>query len=362
VAEDPLFTLVTTTIAVPRLLEDYARDALEHGRRIEQFLVAGDRKSPPETRDFCASLESGTGIPCRFLGVEEQERLLERWPELARYLPWNSIQRRNVALLAAWEGDADVVVTIDDDNLLARPDYFGSHAHLGRELEVETVSSRTGWWNVCELLEEERGLPLFHRGFPLSQRRRAGPAGRSTARVRPVVNGGLWLGDPDVDALTRLDLEPAVARERETGPIALAPGTWSPFGSQNTALLREVLPAYFLLPYVGRYDDVWAGYVVRRLADELGDVVTYGAPYVRHERNEHDAWRDLDDERFGITHTDVFLDALGACAISADDYASAYAEVAEQLPGELARAGGRAAEFDRVCEGLRLWAGVFATV
>src|SRR5712691_3586297 len=331
-AADPLFTLVTTTIAVPTLLADYARDALEHGRRLEQIVVAGDRKSPPESYDFCARLAAETGVPCRFLGVPEQERFLERWPELARFLPWNSIQRRNVALLWAWEGDADVVVTIDDDNFLAAPDYFGGHAHLGREVELETVSATGGWWNVCELLEEERGLPFYHRGFPLSERWRGGPAERERRRARPVVNGGLWLGDPDVDALTRLDLAPAATRSLAPEPVALAAGTWSPFNSQNTALLREVLPAYFLFPFVGRYDDVWASYVVRRIADELGDVVTYGPPLVRQDRNAHDLWRDLDDERFGMTHTDAFLEGLRACEVTAGDYASAYAQIAEQLP------------------------------
>ena len=43
--------LITTTINVPHLLTDYARDAKAHGRELKIY-VTGDRKTPSATADF----------------------------------------------------------------------------------------------------------------------------------------------------------------------------------------------------------------------------------------------------------------------------------------------------------------------
>jgi hypothetical protein len=97
---------------------------------------------------------------------------------------------------------------------------------------------------------------------------------------RAVVNAGLWLDDPDVDAITRL-CNDIVATEYDAACAALcaayrlpaltvlsrytrdssyvmANGTWCPFNSQNTALHRDLIPAYVLSPLIGRMDDIWA--------------------------------------------------------------------------------------------------------
>lgn len=62
-------------------------------------------------RQFCPSAISER------CSISPQERYLLAFPELAATLPWNCIQRRNVALLWALDVErADVVITIDDDN------------------------------------------------------------------------------------------------------------------------------------------------------------------------------------------------------------------------------------------------------
>ena len=85
---------------------------------------------------------------------------------------------------------------------------------------------------------------------------------------------------------------------------------WTPFNSQNTALARRVLQAYFLSPHVGRFDDIFASFIVKRIADHLGEGVAFGRPLVRQTRNQHDAWEDLDLERMGCRLCDKFVDAL----------------------------------------------------
>lgn len=363
------FAIVTTTINVPVLLDAYVRDAKEHGRELDQVVVAGDRRTPAETAEFCRALEGREGTPIRYLGPDEQERYLGPRPPLAGFIPWNSISRRIVALLVAHEGGSDVLVTLDDDNFLAEPDYLGHHSHLGEIVEVEGRRSRSGWWNVCELLTEEHGIPFYARGHPLSERWTDG--GRDvaveTVRGRAAVNAGLWLGEPDIDAITRLTFPIRVTgtaagfRPR----IACARGTWAPFNSQNTAIVRDALPAYLLFPHVGRFDDIWGSFVLRHVADHLGEVVTYGSPLVRQDRNPHDLFKDFDDERLGLRETDVFLAALRACDLgSADTYRAAFAMISARFPAAIAEACGSAgrdsAAFSRVVEGMRLWTDVFA--
>src|SRR5581483_5232271 len=101
----------------------------------------------------------------------------------------------------------------------------------------------------------------------------------SPVERRVAVNAGFWLDNPDIDALTRMERQIVVRGFNEKWPgsnFTLQPGTWSPFNSQNTALMRDVIPAYFLSPYIGRYDDIWASYIVNRIAAQLGDVITFG--------------------------------------------------------------------------------------
>ncbi len=247
-------TIVTTTIYVPQVLEKYGQNAKFYGHSELNFVVIGDKKTPQETRAFCERIAANY-YPCEYLSVEDQEAYLDRYPDLWRHLPFNSIQRRNVGLLKAWEDGADVVITIDDDNRMLNHDFVRLLNLVGECPELPAIESSSGWFNVCSLLEEAGGTPFYHRGYPRGERWKESEAFTCAApiRRRVAVNAGLWLDDPDIDAMTRLE-RPIVVRGMRAGAperFVLQPGTWSPFNSQNTALLREVIPAYFVQPVRG---------------------------------------------------------------------------------------------------------------
>jgi hypothetical protein len=352
--------LVTTTIHVPRLLEAYVQDAVANGHQDALVVVAGDRKTPAEAKSWSLELAARSGVELTFLDCADQVEYLRRFPELERHLPWNSIQRRNIAVLAAYERGCDPIVTIDDDNFLLAPDFLGRHGLAGREAELPALTSSTGWLDVCRDLEEARGVPFYHRGFPPGERWREAEVRERAARGRVVVNAGLWVGDPDVDALQRLVYPVEAVRYRREGSFVLGPGTWSPFNSQNTALAREVVPAYFLSPLVGRYDDIWASYVVCRIAEHLGHLVAFGQPVVRQERNLHDYWKDLDQEREPMQVTDALCRALRSVELGGRDYGTCLSELARGLQGWLADGAGglpeaRAALIRHFVSGLRVW-------
>lgn len=137
---------------------------------------------------------------------------------------------------------------------------------------------------------------------------------------RCVVNAGLWKGDPDIDAATRLALNPIVTKNLAPNNYSLSLRTKCPFNSQNTALHRDVIPAYCIIHGVGRYDDIIPSYIVKRIADHLGDYVRFGEPIVRQVRNQHDLWKDLEDERIGMQLTDRFVDWLYEITLAGATY------------------------------------------
>ncbi len=358
--------LVTTTIFVPTLLDSYAQDARKYGRDIV-FIVVGDKKTPPETATYCEDLAKRSGFPVEYFSPERQEEYLSRFPELREHIQWNCIMRRNIGILFAYESGCPWLATIDDDNFLATEDYLGGHG-IGTEQEITEVTSSTGWINVCALLEEAHGRTFYHRGFPL-EKRIPEVWTESKKRAAPVASAGLWLGDPDVDALERLYhlTEPTDATKLlRADRVSPAPGTWTPFNSQNTALAREVIPAYFLSPKVGRYDDIWASYVVKKITDRLGGFIAYGQPMVRQERNPHNYWRDLDMERYGHALTLQFVETLASLPLSGTDYRTCYAELADALPAALL-SNEKLKEDERAfiegyATGMRIWRDVFATI
>jgi hypothetical protein len=83
--------------------------------------------------------------------------------------------------------------------------------------------------------------------------------------------------------------------EFRAAAFPLAANRMAPFNSQNTFIARAVLRDYFLFPFCGRMDDIWAAYYVQA----KGRQVVFGAPSVFQLRNEHDPVRDMRAEYLG---------------------------------------------------------------
>jgi hypothetical protein len=351
--------LTLTTIHIPRVIETYARNFRDHGHDDCIIVVVGDLKSPPETGAYCAQVARDLGCRVEYFDVERQRDYLRRSPALAEHLPYNTFSRRNIGDLYAYEEGASVIVRTDDDNYpLAGTDYLGGHAHVGVPTRLPTVSSRIGWYNCCELLEAAHGRPFYPRGFPYPLRWKDAGLERREEQVRVGLNAGLWLGEPDVDAITRLAEPIDALRLRADAPsvVALARGTWCAVNTQNTAYARELIPAAFVSPFLGRYDDIWSGYLLRKLMDHLDDRVSYGLPLVRQDRNVHDLWKDLEHEMKGNILTPHLLDVLGRKELKGTSYAACYAELADHLEREIQEDRDY---FAPVWTGMRIWAEIF---
>ena len=292
--------LITTTINVPKVLALYR----EIGPDVE-FFVAGDRKSPHEAiRAFLK------GVPnAHYFSDIDQESMCLASSEI---IGWNTIMRRNFALFVAIKSRADIIVTIDDDNIPVSRNYFDEFRQIFSRpfcgLQVETDNRS---FDVGQLL-----LPkVHHRGFPYD-RRGISP----TLKMTPVsqatvgVAAGLWVGDPDIDAMARITNAPAIHNMSEVlqHGIVVAKDNLTVFNSQNTAFRRELAPLMMVWTAVGRYDDIWASYFAQFLMQTTSSQIHFGKPFVWQDRNPQNLWRNLKDEMLGMEMTPRFLEDLWA--------------------------------------------------
>lgn len=365
--------IVATTIWLPRFLDSYLANFRRYGQLDDvKIWVVGDLKTPAESADYAARMR-GEGMAVEYLDPESQKAWLSRFPDLAAIVPWNSDNRRNVGFLRALEEGCEILVSIDDDNFaIERSDFHAGHVHTGKTIDVEVIDSDAGWYNICEELRLAPQIDAVPRGYPYLKK---GSAHRCMGKkpLPAVANAGLWLGDPDVDAATRLTcrLEATGARERQIG---LQPGTWSPINTQNTSVARRAIPAYYYVRMLedlpgaklDRYGDIWSGYFLTRCAEHLGECITVGLPLVQHTRNQHDLMSDLRAEIWGMVATPHIVDALRDSALTGSNYSEATRSLATNLTRrakeieERGRLTGIADYISRIGRYLNVWVDVCA--
>src|SRR5690348_16825237 len=146
--------IVVTTIFEPAWLEGYLANLRAHGREHETTLrVICDRKTPASVAAACAAAANG-GFRIDCPTLDEQESYVRKIGLPDEFIPWNTDNRRNVGFLRAWQGGADVVISIDDDNYCrADSDFVGEHQVVGTPAAAESEAGGAAWFNLCSLLE-----------------------------------------------------------------------------------------------------------------------------------------------------------------------------------------------------------------
>jgi hypothetical protein len=250
------------------------------------LVVVGDKKTPPNYQ-----LENGV-----YLTPEMQEKYDK---DLSDAIGWNCIQRRNIGYLWAYDMGADIIATVDDDNIPLKG--WGENVTVGTEKEVT-------YYETDALVFDPIGLTnyphLWHRGFPLQEVPKRSYDVKEKKKVRVDVQADFWNGDPDIDAVCRMVHAPLCNFDDAYFPFAA--NTFSPFNSQNTFLHRCVMKDYFLFPGVGRMDDIWAAYYIQ----SRGHQVIYEKASVRQDRNEHDLVKDMKAEYLGYEHNAALISDL----------------------------------------------------
>lgn len=328
------FGIVTTTIHIPKLLEDYMSIGRHYKVNDLLFVVAGDAKTPSKCKSFCKELQDKMGYETVYMGLEEQH---SEYPKLAKYIPKNTVSRRDFAILKAYEMGTDIIIMIDDDNFpQLNKNYFKGHSLVGGMQYLNIVESKNGFFNVCSTLSEKNKAKFFHRGFPFNFREEIPEIKIYRRNVKIALNEGLWIGAPDTDAISWInwpDLQvTGYLRELYGEIFALASNTWSPVNSQNTAIMREAIPSYFLNPFHYRYDDIWAGYIFEKVAKHLGYFISFGEPLIEQWRNPHNYLLDLNKEFDGMARTPSLINELRRINLESKSFIDSIEELIGLLP------------------------------
>lgn len=275
--------IVTTTI-------NPVTEALKRFQKMTdwELVVVGDLKTP---KDYAQQLERGI-----YVTPAMQE---ERDKELSDAIGWNCIQRRNFGLLWAHDMKADVVAVIDDDNIPY--DFWGQDLLVGKEIEVNYYEVDSPAFDPIGATNYPH---LWHRGYPLQLLPKRDYSKKTKKIVRVDVQADFWNGDPDIDAICRMEHAPDCTFDDTYFPMAS--NKLSPFNSQNTFISGKWLKEYFLFPHVGRMDDIWAAYYV----EAKGCHVVFSKASVFQARNPHDLTVDMKAEYLGYENNLKIVEQL----------------------------------------------------
>ncbi len=314
------YHIVFTTIYHPKVLNDlYDNISRYQDLNDVKIWVVGDNKTPESCAELALSLTK-KGLETSYLDISCQNEWGKQCYEFYKRVPYNNETRRNIGYLSALQEGCEILISIDDDNYPIDDDLVGFHSNTGKAWEGKLICEESGFHNICEYLKIEPDRQVFPRGYPFKLR----GVSNSQQSILPEkstkigVTAGLWLSDPDVDSTTWLNGKVKGIDYKGEDIQVLHQSTWTPVNTQNTSVVRELIPAYLCIPMawnvpggtIQRYGDIWGGYFLQALMKDTQYHVAFGRPIVDHRRNPHDYVDDLRYEYWGMILTDWLLDKL----------------------------------------------------
>ncbi len=268
--------IVTTTINNPtEATEKFSKMTNWH------LIVVGDTKTPHEVYKKMKNIT--------YISPEDQEKISK---ELSDMIGWKSIRRRNFGFIKAKQMNAEIVATVDDDNIPLKN--WGEDLIVGKNIEVDLYDTSLEVFDPIYTTEHKS---LWHRGFPIQLVSKRNTTSLEKKTINCKIQADFWNGDPDIDAICRITQQPEVTFKKFN---SFSSKKISPFNSQNTFIHRDVLPYYMVIPHIGRMDDIWGSYAIQQdLKEKYGNFVAYCSASVYQDRNEHDLTIDMEEEMIG---------------------------------------------------------------
>jgi len=292
------------------------------------------------------------GVTYEFYGPTErirwfQERFGKAYDKYLSIIPEKCHAETSFGFLIAWEEDADVVIELDDDvKILEQHPLVKQHLKNLYTNNGITVYSKNKWYNTIDNLVYKGTLQrIFPRGHPYEPTVRVEDYERITRGGECVLNMGLWSGDLDLDAITLLyngglngkSYIKGIGIKREK--VIVGKGNYFAICSMNTAFRCKVIPAFYQLYMnfmgIDRFDDIWSGLFLKKIADHLGDKICLGEPLVYHDKRPRNIFKDLRRELEGIIMNEILWKIADSLQLSGKDYYSSYQELADGLESNL---------------------------
>jgi len=245
--------------------------------------------------------------------------------------------------LVAYKEGADVILELDDDCFHAS-NHNLIREHLNNLLSNGgfIVSSNSKWYNTIENLVLNNDFVVFPRGHPYAPEARIESYNwKKTNNRKCVLNMGLWAGYPDLDALTilynggldgRCSIK-SVGLKRDK--VIVDGGTYFAICSMNTSFQRRIVPAFYQLYMkvmgVDRFDDIWSGLFIKKIADHVSDNICLGKPLVYHDKRTRSTFKDLKAELEGMIINETLWRIVDSLELNSKDYFECYLELANGI-------------------------------
>jgi len=319
--------VVFCTIRHNRSLQSYAENFRQFEHNPDVLIVdetAELRKEISKTFNDCN---------VEYYGAKERLEWLQRNNIKPAIIPSKFKEEVSFAFLVAHKRKYDMIAVFDDDTFCFSDfDILAEHYNCLFKTQMPIVSSSNSWINPYP-------GPAYARGYPYkcrSQKNNLIPSGSSAQGT--VLNLGLWLGVPDLNAIDYLyhgsltgttifqcnpNFSSFIAQKNNFLPIC----------GMNIAFQPKIIPAFYQLPnkQLSRFGDIFSGYFLKKIADQLGDNISFGPPLCRHDKAPRDIFLDIESEKESLRFNETLCQVLPNLKVQGSSYADCYGSLAEEL-------------------------------
>eukprot|EP00877_Chromochloris_zofingiensis_P013161 jgi/Chrzof1/8099/UNPLg00144.t1 len=178
--------------------------------------------------------------------------------------------------------------------------------------------------------------------------------------VPTAISHGMWLNIPDYDAPTQLS-KPRERNTRYVDAVQTIPkDTLYPMCGMNLAFDRQAIGAamYFGLQGqgypLGPFDDMFAGWISKKIIDQLGLGVKTGLPYVWHSKASN-PFDNLRKEYNGICWLEDLVPFFQGLKLTKTTAEECMLEVADAIENDATLATLHTNYFKKLAAGMRVW-------
>ena len=244
-----------------------------------------------------------------YLDIAEQDKYFKKnYKKIYSLFPYNDAHRRLLGLIFIKKYNPKRVIFIDDDNFVSSNiDFLKGHEIVSKKVSGKAVYNKNKWPNIYKYLKTQKNIPIYPRGFPWSKRNNQSfnLEYKKINKKFVLANCGFILGDPDIDAISRLFWKIRVNKILSKKKLILK-GMFFPFNDQNTCIDGETSLLYYKPISAGRNSDIWTSYLYNKISAIHDGIISYGMPHLTQIRNVHDYWKDFELEKKHNISTDYF--------------------------------------------------------
>lgn len=273
------------------------------------------------------------GFHVEFYGIKERHIWLHKNGVDSKLIPNKTTDVVGFSLLIVYPRNYDMIVFLDDDTYPApNQDFLGEHYRNLFEKQMCVRHGMNGWVNPH---------PYFSRGYPYSLRHNYGSSAYTENHPPVVLNMGLWLNVPDLNALDYLYGGSLTGQISHSGLLDyesyVVRNSHFPLSRMNIAFKPKIVPAFYQgtgnVYGVGRYGDVFSGLFLAKIANRLGECISYGTPLCIHNKEPRDVFHDIACELEAIKLNETLWKVLDKIAVDGKSYAECYLSLVNGLLG-----------------------------